>query len=79
MLERATEFDPANGRTWLMLADQRRLAGDLDGAAKALARGQEDPSPELRTELALVGGMIDLAGGHRVPPAGRNLGSARHA
>ena len=65
MLERATEIDPSNGRIWLMLADQRRLAGDLDGAAQALAHGQEDPSPELRTELALVGGMIDLARGHR--------------
>jgi spermidine synthase len=64
-LEQAAQIDPANGRPWLMLADQRRLVGDLDGAAEALARGRADPSPGLAAEAALVAGMLDLARGNR--------------
>jgi len=63
-LERAAQIDPTNGRNWLMLADQRRVAGDLDGAAEALARGRDDPSPELVAEAAVVSGMLDLARGN---------------
>ena len=65
LLERAAQLDPTNGRTWLMLADQRRLAGDLPGAADALARGRMDPAPELEGEAALVAGMIEIARGDR--------------
>jgi spermidine synthase len=64
MLERAAEADPTNGRTWLMLADKRRVAGDLEGAAQALARGSADPSPEIRAEVLLVGGMIERSKGN---------------
>ena len=64
-LMQAAEVDPSSGRPWLMLADERRLVGDLDGATEALARGRADPSPELRAEVALVGGMLDLARGNR--------------
>jgi tetratricopeptide (TPR) repeat protein len=70
-LERAAQIDPANGRTWLMLADQRRIAGDLAGADHALARGRADPAPELVAERALVGGMIDLARGNPAAAAER--------
>jgi tetratricopeptide (TPR) repeat protein len=65
LLEQATHVDSVNGRPWLMLADQRRLAGDLEGAAAALARGRRDPAPELKAEVALVGGMLDLTRGNR--------------
>jgi tetratricopeptide (TPR) repeat protein len=65
LLERAVELDPANGRAWLMLSDQRRVAGDLAGAATALAKGCEDRSPELAAEQAMVGGLLELARGNR--------------
>ena len=64
-LEQAAQFDSSYGRPWLMLADQRRLAGDLDGAAAALARGRRDTSADLRVEVVMVSGMLDLARGNR--------------
>jgi spermidine synthase len=59
-IERATEIDPSNARTWLMLADRRRLAGDLAGSDAALARASADPDPVIRGDAAVLAGLNEL-------------------
>jgi len=59
-LERAVEIDPANSGTWVMLANQRRLAGDLAGAEQALARGRTSDRPEVQAQSAMVAGLIAI-------------------
>jgi len=58
-LERAVEIDPANLRSWVMLANQRRIAGDLAAAEAALSRGRTSADTGTRVEAALVQGMIE--------------------
>ncbi len=61
VLERAAETDPANGRTWLMLADRRRLVGDLEGAEAARVRGAASADPEVQLDAEMIGGLIEIA------------------
>jgi spermidine synthase len=59
-LERATEIDPSDAQTWLMLADRRRIAGDLAGSDAALARASADPDPVVRGDAAVLAGLNEL-------------------
>ena len=66
-LERAVEADPDNAHTWLLLADRRRVAGDLDGALAAIAHGQQSTDPGIRADAMLLSGLVAL--GRRRPQA----------
>jgi len=46
-LRHAAELDPANGRTWLMLADRLRLSGAFVAAESAITRGSASADPEV--------------------------------
>lgn len=67
-LLRATETDPGNGQTWLILADRLRLSGDLDGAEGAIERGARGAEPALRADAANLHGMVEIAR-QRLPAA----------
>src|SRR6185503_2431576 len=60
-LARATEIDPANGHTWLVLGDRLRLAGDLAGAEAAFTRGAGSDDPEVRADAANLRGMLEMS------------------
>jgi tetratricopeptide (TPR) repeat protein len=68
-LERALAIDPANGRTWLMLADRRMAAGDTSGAATALARGRASQDPEVRAVAFGLAGVFESRRGHPLAAA----------
>jgi hypothetical protein len=59
-LEQAAGIDPSNGHPWLMLADRRRVAGDLAGAEAALARGRASGDTTLGADLAILTGLIAI-------------------
>jgi spermidine synthase len=60
-LAKATDVDPANGRTWLMLGDRLRLAGDVAGAEAAFARGKDSSDPEVRADAANLYGLLEMS------------------
>ncbi len=63
-LETAVEIDPTHIRAWLVLGDKRRQAGDLDGAEAALAQAGHSKDPGILAEVAIIGGLIEIARGH---------------
>jgi spermidine synthase/Tfp pilus assembly protein PilF len=64
-LERAVAFDPSNAVAWFMLADRRRLGGDMDGADTAIAHGRAVASdPVQQTDGRMLAGMMALAREH---------------
>lgn len=79
MLERAAEADPSNGRTWLMLADRRRLAGDLEGAQAARLRGAATADPEVLLDAEMIGGLIEIARKRPLAAADHFRAAQRHS
>ena len=78
-LVRATEIDPSNGRTWLMLGDRLRLANDLAGAEAAFGRGALSDDPEVRAEAANLFGLLEVARGRSPQAVERFLEAQRLA
>jgi Flp pilus assembly protein TadD len=70
-LERSVEADSENVRAWAVLGDKRRQARDWEGARVALGHAATSPDPDLRTEVAIVSGLIEI--GREQPMA-----AARH-
>jgi hypothetical protein len=60
VLERAVETDPSNPRAWLILANQRRMVGDLQGADAALVHTAASPDSGLRAEASFLAGLLEL-------------------
>jgi spermidine synthase len=66
-LERAVAIDSSNGDAWVMLAERRRIAGDLPGAESALSHARGGTNPDLRARALFVAGALEIA--HRRPLA----------
>jgi spermidine synthase len=66
-LERAVEFDPENARAWVVLAERRRVDGDLPGSAAAIERARRSSDVQVRSDAEMMAGMLALA---KQDPAG---------
>jgi spermidine synthase/Flp pilus assembly protein TadD len=60
-LERAVRLDPDNANTWAMLADRRRLAGELSAAESCLTRVGAGADSVTRAVGASTAAMIAIA------------------
>jgi len=66
-LERAVAIDPENARAWVVLAERRRVDGDLPGSAAAIERARRSSDVQVRSDAEMMAGMLALA---KQDPAG---------
>ena len=60
-LERAVEIDPANAQAWVVLAERRRIDGDLAGSAAAIAHARASNDVQVQSDAEMMAGMLALA------------------
>ena len=60
-LERAVEIDPENAQAWVVLAERRRVDGDLAGSAAAIERARRSSDVQVRSDAEMMAGMLALA------------------
>ena len=65
--ERAVAIDPDNARAWVVLAERRRLDGDLAGSAAAIEHARSSDDVQVRGDAEIMAGMLALA---KQDPAG---------
>ena len=66
-LERAVAIDPENAQAWVVLAERRRVDGDLAGSAAAIERARRSSDVQVRSDAEVMAGMLALA---KQDPAG---------
>ena len=66
-LERAVEIDPDNDQAWVILAERRRIDGDLAGCAAAIDKARRSNDVQVRSDAEVMAGMLALA---KQDPAG---------
>jgi cytochrome c-type biogenesis protein CcmH/NrfG len=60
-LERAVAIDPENAQAWVVLAERRRVDGDLAGSAAAIERARRSSDVQVRSDAEVMAGMLALA------------------
>ena len=60
-LERAVEIDPENAHAWVVLAERRRIDGDLAGSAAAIEHARRSSDVQVRSDAEVMAGMLALA------------------
>jgi spermidine synthase len=60
-LERAVAVDPANSRAWVILAERRRIDGDLAGSAEAIQHARASGDIETRGDAEIMAGLLAQA------------------
>ena len=60
-LERAVEIDPENAHAWVVLAERRRIDGDLAGSAAAIEHARRSSDVQVRSDAEVMVGMLALA------------------
>jgi tetratricopeptide (TPR) repeat protein len=60
-LERAVAIDPENAQAWVILAERRRLDGDLAGSAAAIEHARRSSDIQVRGDAEVMAGLLALA------------------
>jgi spermidine synthase len=60
-LERAVEIDPDNTQAWVVLAERRRIDGDLAGSAAAIEHARRASDVQVRSDAEVMAGLLALA------------------
>lgn len=71
LLERAAALAPANGRVWVLLAEQQRLAHDGDGALASVARALATGTPTEQADALVCAGLLEVQEGRLLAAAQR--------
>ncbi|MEQ1833855.1 MAG: fused MFS/spermidine synthase, partial [Candidatus Eisenbacteria bacterium] len=58
--ERAVAIDGTNGRAWVVLAERRRVDGDLAGSAEAIAHARQSDDVQVRSDAEVMVGLMAL-------------------
>ncbi len=59
--ERAVSIDPTHGQAWVVLAERRRVDGDLAGSAAAIQHARQSEDIQVRSDAEVMVGMMALA------------------
>jgi spermidine synthase len=59
--ERAVSIDPHNERAWVVVAERRRIDGDLAGSAVAIEHARASEDIEVRGDVEIMAGLLALA------------------
>jgi spermidine synthase len=57
-LERAVSIDPENAQAWVVLAERRRMDGDLAGSAAAIERARRSSDVQVRSDAEVMAGLL---------------------
>jgi spermidine synthase len=60
-LERAVTIDPENAQAWVVLAERRRVDGDLAGSAAAIERARRSSDIQVRSDAEVMAGLLAVA------------------
>jgi spermidine synthase len=71
LLERASVLAPANGRVWVLLAEQQRQLGDAAGALASVDRALAVGNAEERRDASVTAGLVEVARGRMLRAAQR--------
>lgn len=71
--ERAVTIDPSNGQAWVVLAERRRVDGDLSGSVEAIAHARQSSDVQVRSDAEVMVGLMALV---KQDPAGALKGFA---
>ena len=58
--ERAVTIDPSNGQAWVVLAERRRVDGDLAGSAVAITHARQSDDVQVRSDAEVMVGLMAL-------------------
>ena len=58
--ERAVTIDPTNGQAWVVLAERRRVDGDLAGSAVAITHARQSDDVQVRSDAEVMVGLMAL-------------------
>jgi spermidine synthase len=76
VIQSAVETDPTHGLAWLRLADQQRVAREFDAAMASIGRTAASVDTTVRTDAAMIGGMVEMDRG-RALVAARSFAEAQ--
>ena len=79
LLERASRLAPANGRVWVLRAEQQRLARDAEGSLASVARALEVGTPDEKADALICAGLLEVERGKPLVAARRFAAAQVHA
>lgn len=79
ILGRASVLAPANGRVWVLLAEQSRLLHDPEAALASVDRALEVGTSEERADALVCAGLVEVERKRLLVAAGRFAEAQRHA